>query len=156
VPDRLGKIFGRADVTAALNYCFGRSAEDVAEYLEENFTLAAARVEATLADGDKPVEAETSETNEQPDVDTNTAQSEPQEGDEEPEVEMGSGEENPDSSVEPSPEPTKVRTTPRPAKPSIMERFARANGFKKDGEDRIFHYDVTWIARANVKVFTLL
>jgi hypothetical protein len=39
VPEKLGKLFNNSEITAALNYCFGRSPEDVTEYLEENFKL---------------------------------------------------------------------------------------------------------------------
>ena len=35
----------------------------------------------------------------------------------------------------------------RAAKPPIMERFARAHGFRKDGEDRFFHPDGSWITK---------
>ena len=51
VPERLGKVFGRSDVTAALNYCFGRSADDVTEYVEENFKLAP-RIAPTISESD--------------------------------------------------------------------------------------------------------
>src|SRR5258706_305113 len=32
-------------------------------------------------------------------------------------------------------------------KPSIMERFASAHGFKKDGDGRFFHSNGEWIAK---------
>jgi hypothetical protein len=41
VPDRLGRFFDRPEITAALNYCFGRSPAEVEEYLQANFDLAA-------------------------------------------------------------------------------------------------------------------
>jgi superfamily II DNA/RNA helicase len=42
---------GRPDVTAALNYCLGRSADDVTEYVEENFKLAP-RIAPTISEPD--------------------------------------------------------------------------------------------------------
>jgi hypothetical protein len=39
VPDVLGKFFNNTNITAALNYCYSRSPQDVTEYLEENFDL---------------------------------------------------------------------------------------------------------------------
>ena len=33
------------------------------------------------------------------------------------------------------------------AKPSIIDRFARAQGFLRDGDDRFYHPDGAWIAR---------
>ena len=38
---------------------------------------------------------------------------------------------------------------PTPSKPTIIERFARFHGFQKDGEDRFFHADGSWIGKAN-------
>ncbi len=40
VPERLGKIFDRSDISSALSYCYGRSPSDVTEYMKENFFLA--------------------------------------------------------------------------------------------------------------------
>src|SRR5690606_4234823 len=39
VPEEIGRAFNRADIKAALDYSFGRPAEDVSAYLEENFKL---------------------------------------------------------------------------------------------------------------------
>ena len=36
-----------------------------------------------------------------------------------------------------------------PAKPSIMERFAKTQGFRKDGQERFFHQNGSWIARTH-------
>jgi hypothetical protein len=156
VPDRLGKIFGRSDVTAALNYCFGRSSEDVAEYMEENFALVAAKSELLPPESDHPVETENNGASE-------NAESGGEDDAVEVSIETGDGPE-PAAEVEAETgvdeddlampiEPPKVRPSPKPAKPGIMERFARAHGFKKDGEDRFYHSDGTWIARANGDVF---
>lgn len=41
------------------------------------------------------------------------------------------------------------RPDPKPAKLSIMERFARAQGFRKDGDERFFHENGSWICRAH-------
>ena len=47
---------------------------------------------------------------------------------------------------EPEPRP---RPAPKPAKPSIIERFAKAQGFRKESGERFFHADGSWIGRAN-------
>jgi hypothetical protein len=39
VPEGIGKVFDRSDIQAALSYCFGRSKDDVIEYMQENFQL---------------------------------------------------------------------------------------------------------------------
>ena len=36
---------------------------------------------------------------------------------------------------------------PAASKPSIIDRFVRAQGFLKDGDDRFYHPDGAWIAR---------
>jgi hypothetical protein len=41
-----------------------------------------------------------------------------------------------------------VRRLYKPQKPSIIERFAEAQGFKKDNDERFFHDDGSWIGRA--------
>jgi hypothetical protein len=46
----------------------------------------------------------------------------------------------------PGPRP---RPAPKPAKPSIMERFAKAQGFSRDGEARFFHENGSWIGKTN-------
>jgi hypothetical protein len=43
--------------------------------------------------------------------------------------------------------PPKTRHPVKPARPGIMERFAHAQGFRKDGEDRFFHSDGSWISK---------
>ena len=44
---------------------------------------------------------------------------------------------------------TRPRAAPKPPRPSVMARFAAAQGYKADGEDRFFHADGSWIGRAN-------
>jgi hypothetical protein len=161
VPERLGKVFGRPEVTAALNYCFGRSVYDVTEYLEENFKLAP-RPTTASSESDAQVPE---------DQRTPAAEAVPAGNGTPPEEESGDGG-NPEATVPPEPtdieaEPTddpdgaqadldgmdvvpaKGRAPPKPAKPSIIERFARSQGFQKDGEDRFSHADGSWIAKAN-------
>src|SRR5262249_54978438 len=41
----------------------------------------------------------------------------------------------------------------KPTKPSIIERLARIQGFQKDGEDRFFHTDGSWIAKVTGQQF---
>jgi hypothetical protein len=42
VPEEIGKAFARQDIKAALDDSFERAAQDIREYLEENFKLSAA------------------------------------------------------------------------------------------------------------------
>src|SRR3546814_7734420 len=41
------------------------------------------------------------------------------------------------------------RAAARPLRPSIMARFALAQGYKADGDDRFFHSDGSWIGRTS-------
>jgi len=45
------------------------------------------------------------------------------------------------------------RPAPKPAKSSIIERFAKTQGFRKDSDNRFFHEDGSWIGRTNCSGF---
>ena len=140
-------------------YSFERPAKDVREYVEENFKLAASNTvpeETSIA-----AESQQKEENEArgPTADT--------ESDEERVMSYGSEHEGavvPDrvdtQDVDP-PEPAdeqetdvdggrrRTRTRPKPSRPEIMERYAKSQGFGRDGNDRFFGPDGSWIARTN-------
>ena len=163
VPEEIGKTFARPDIKAALDYSFERPPQDVREYLEANFSLAAvAPAPDELPDIADGVEAEVSpeETTVAPEPADDRADEpiRPQ-GDEFDQAEPGSTDatDEPDDEGDgdqplidgvdtPDPRP---RPTPKPPKPNIMERFAKAQGFRKDGEERFFHESGSWICRAN-------
>ncbi len=153
VPDRLGRAFGRQDIGAAMNYCFDRSPEDVAEYLEENFKLAQREAHTpppavTSPERQNEVEASAAET-----VDRLSVGASGMDSDDELTAVVATPEPEPDLGKDPEgldEVPTsKDRPRSHPAKPTIIERFARAQGFQKDGEDRFFHADGGWIGKAN-------
>ena len=163
VPDKLGKLFVRADVAAALNYCYGRSHEEVTDYFEENFKLTSrdavapaivenphpARDDTTPAPSDSTSVAD--ETPMSPPADLSSEVSTTVLSDEPHEVsELNNGvEEELPELEELDPEPQKVIVPPKPAKPSIIERFAKSQGFQMDGQDRFFHTDGSWIAKTS-------
>lgn len=163
VPDKLGKVFVRADVAAALNYCFGRSPEEVTDYFEENFKLAAraalapAFVEdapsahdvtksAQAASPPTPDETPMSPHAYESSEDSGTVSRDQPDEESEPSNDI---EEDPQELEEIGPELQKVIVQPKPAKPSIIERFARSQGFQFDGQDRFFHADGSWIAKTS-------
>ncbi len=161
VPEEIGKAFGRADIKAALDYSFERSAQDVQDYLEENFELCPAR--AVPEEASDEAEPHPTEDHDEPEPTADAgADQEPDEPDgtdiegvvepEEDETEdAGSAEtdadQEPDDVIET--EPPRPRPLPKPAKPDIIERYAKSQGFRKDSDDRFFHEDGSWIARAN-------
>lgn len=149
VPDRLGKAFGRQDIAAAMNYCIDRLPEDITEYLEENFKLEQrdARSPSVAASPDEEKGREASA----PVTDDGLSEGAP---DDQlpplvvtPEAESGPSEDPEELNGVEIPV-TKDRPRAHPAKPSMMERFALAQGFQKDGADRFFHADGGWIGKA--------
>ena len=161
VPEEIGKAFGRADIKAALDYSFERSAQDVRDYLEENFKLCPASALAEEASDE--AEPHPTEDHDEPESTAGAgADQEPGgpdgtdvEGVVEPEEDETEGAGAPETDAEQEPddvietEPQRPRPSPKPAKPDIIERYAKSQGFRKDSDDRFFHEDGSWIARAN-------
>jgi len=161
VPEEIGKAFGRAEIKAALDYSFERSAQDVRDYLEENFKLCPASALPEEAPDD--AEPHPTEDHDEPqsiagagaDQETGRSDGTDVEGVVEPEEdeteEAGAAEtdaeQEPDDVIET--EPPRSRPSPKPTKPDIIERFAKSQGFRKDSDDRFFSEDGSWIARAN-------
>ncbi|HEY9724397.1 MAG TPA: hypothetical protein V6D47_20510, partial [Oscillatoriaceae cyanobacterium] len=158
VPEEIGRSLS-TDIRAALAYAFERSPEDIKEYLEENFTLGPEgqavvpvvepRSEPTPIDDDladepsedahedvAPAGAADDLHLSEDDEPTPPSESEPQAA-------------VPDPGLIDSEVATKPRPAPKPPRPSVMVRFALAQGYKADGEDRFFHADGSWIGRAN-------
>jgi hypothetical protein len=159
VPEEIGKAFGRADIKAALDYSFERSAKDVREYLEENFQLAACaslpgeeRItlrENSAKEPDSPDESESEPRDRAASVEETGEQSE--EGltaDTGQEEAPSDEQEQPTTDSEANASEPRQRPAAKVAKPSLIERFAKAQGFRKDGDERFFHEDGSWIGRA--------
>jgi hypothetical protein len=162
VPERLGKVFGRPDVTAALNYCFGRSADEVTEYVEENFKLAP-RTAPTNSEPDTTLMGvpPTQHLGEEPRSNDVLPPSNPADGVVTPAADEAEATTAPEPELADQPDehqgeldgmdsgPPKERPAPRPAKPSIIERFARSLGYQKESDERFFHADGSWIGKAH-------
>ena len=149
VPEEIGKTFGRADIKAALDYSFERFAQDVRDYLEENFKLCPASAQPEEA-SDEAEPHPTEDHDESEPAARAGADEEPGEPDgpgvegavklEEDETE-GAGaaeadtEQETDDGVEI--EPPRQRPSPKPTKPDIIERYAKSQGIPK-GQRRSF------------------
>ena len=142
------KPLAAADIKAALDYGFERSPNDVREYLEENFKLAPPGGISELASEGTQVE---------PGERSATPTMEPVAGSHL----LASGLTDTESERETSRawmSPTKQQ---RPWMPSTteapqakhIERFAKAQGFRKDGDERYFHDDGSWLGRARGNSF---
>ncbi len=156
VPEEIGKSLS-ADIRAALAYAFERSADDIRDYLEENFTLgpeqvvAATVVEAQpsvvrsddhgIGEADEDAHGDVAPVDRDdpdlPEADAPAVQ-DPEPPAKEPERELIETE-----------TATRPRPAPRPSRPSVMARFVLGQGYKADGEDRFFHADGSWIGRGN-------
>lgn len=163
VPEEIGKSLS-SDIQAALAYAFERSPEDIQAYLEENFSLGPDRVEQLVvgeerhdqadehgqhADAeDRPLspspELSKPDNIETDDVMLDEAVEEPTTAPAHPDQPV-----DPNRELLPSDVLAKPRPAPRPARPSVIARFAYAKGYKADGDDRFFHSDGSWIGRAN-------
>ena len=158
VPEEIGRNLS-ADIRAALAYAFERSPEDIKEYLEENFTLGpehivVAPVAQPVAEPDDDDGAdgvvEGAHSDADP-IDTEDLHSEEDEPATLPTAAPSTGE--PDRELIETEVATRPRAAPKPPRPSVMARFALAQGYKTDGEDRFFHADGSWIGRANATRF---
>ena len=121
VPEEIGRIFAQPSIQASLYYSFERSAPDVQAYLEANFSLSTA--------ADLPAKGNTQGTKGKPDPKGETVPTEsggrkpekpPDESKGEPIIDDGRN---------------LRHHRVKPHKESIMERFAKAQGFQKDCEE---------------------
>jgi len=159
IAQELGRVFDRSEVVDAIKLCYDRSLEFVMEYLEENFRLSEevqelesetdqglGEREASQSPGDTGVDGQLAE----PDQDEATEQNSEGLSPESQEALAEAADEEPDTQDDVSDEPTTTRThQPKPPKLSLIERFASARGFSKDGEDRYYHSDGRSISKAN-------
>lgn len=157
VPEEIGRSLS-ADIRAALAYAFERSPEDIREYLEENFTLgpeqmvsapiAEAQPDAVPGDDDESDETAEGAGDDAEPVDADDLHLAEED---EPATlpEPAPPTEEPDRELIETEVATRPRAAPKPPRPSVMARFALAQGYKVDGEDRFFHADGSWIGRGN-------
>jgi hypothetical protein len=147
VPEEIAKAFDRPDIKAALDYSFERSADDIREYLEANFNLRPVSEVPHTAAPEAVSPAIQVGVQEEPNG--------PQNGDEPPSIEAPPDDTEHDGEIEvQEPQfqtvtaaPPRPRPAPHPAQPSVIELFAKAQGFRKDGSDHFYHSDGSSIAR---------
>ena len=171
VSQELDRSFRRTDIADAIKLCFDRSPEFITEYMEENFTLVPredmvamesvedldGEAELTSDDADRQeadtnidlgVEDAIDDTNaSNPDHDLEIDQStDSEEINGQGDVQNEEEDQTPDLVLKP-------QHASKPAKPSVIERFALKQGFKKDTDSRYFHKDGRWIGKANGSSF---
>lgn len=165
VPEEIGKSFGRADIKAALDYSFDRSPSEVRQYLEENFRLVPAEALGTVED---PAEQNQENKSTIPSLDTDTegpSDESTTDGPDSESPEVGQpdiGDDQLDDQQDNSDQDSegddygqrpRKRTRSAPPPPSIIERFARAQGFGGANGERYSHKNGYWIGRTGDGVF---
>jgi len=157
VAQELGRVFGRIEIIDAIKLCYERSSEFITEYLEENFKLnsaeivenaakeASAKFQATGAGAS----SEGAGKNDEKQESTPEASKEPTvEADDVPGEDEDFVEEHPEEHDEGDSDKPR-RKQIKPPKASLIERFAKMKGYSKDGDDRYFRSDGSFIAKAN-------
>jgi len=158
IPEEIGKYFSTPDITDALNHCYERPIDYITEYLEENFHLVPISVDWSEnekypesrpdQDFDQDTSSDIGITEDLMDK-THGPFQEP--SDEIPEPATSDPSKPDETEIPPSlpPEPK----PPKPPTISLIERFAKSNGFRKDSEDRFFHANGSWISKTTRDTF---
>ncbi|HNQ78440.1 MAG TPA: ATP-binding protein [Acidobacteriota bacterium] len=144
VPEEIGKVFDRYDIKAALHYSFERRPEEIREYMKANFSLVSTE-EAALSAVKPPVAIEDS-SNPVEEIPARIAPEQNGVQQEEEEIIEESVNQS-DFDDEGAP---KHKKKPRF---SMIEIFAKLNGFKNDGGDRYFHPDGDWLGKVSGSLF---
>lgn len=148
VAAELGRAFGRPDIADAIKICFERPATFISEYMEQYFSLADPELEL---ESDEPQTPESADAEDEAGGD---APHDPPATDEAEVVNPATVAGSDVSHTEEEEElPPRERPQPKPPKPSLIERYARAKGFRPDGHGRYYHADGRSIVRLSGDVF---
>lgn len=163
VPEELAKAFHRADVRALLDYSFERNPDDVLDYIRENFQLVDS--EEPLSEGDTEAlltrRAETLQAVEAVDcprplpraVTSNNELSPSPDPDETRVEDEPSDAEAPATRVK-SDHRAPSQPAVEPKQPSLIERFAKARGFRPRGDGSFLHPEGNSLRREPGTLFT--
>jgi hypothetical protein len=154
IAQELGRAFGRIEIIDAIKLCYERSSEFISEYLDENFKLVPSGMpelaEEIVTKSAGPDAESSSDDVRIPDQSEDSRVDTSQASSNEP-SELGE-EEVPEESIEDALEDETItprRKHVRSPKPSLIERFATVKGYMKDGDERFFRADGSFIVKAN-------
>ena len=146
----IGRVFDNQEITDAILYCFNRALKDVLEYLEENFTLVpeeqVSPIRTTSKQADKSEVRDNDEATPTSQTDSDAMQPANEEG-----GDSAFHHRNGDKSEKDGREEkltTVHRKQVKPAKPSLMERFAKLKGYTQEGPNLFFHDDGSKIKKS--------
>jgi len=169
VAQELGRVFNKQDIADAIKLCYDRSPEFVLEYLEENFTLVPEEQVGPIGDTrkqtdegeeqDEPIKDDEPTSADQTDDDAtrptggddNDTEFDDESDDDEfyEDDEFDEDQDEDERDEEDEPQPTRRKPVKSPT-PSLMERYAKANGYTKDGTGRFYHdADGSWIEKVS-------
>jgi hypothetical protein len=180
VAQELGRVFNKQEIADAIKLCYDRTPEFVLEYLEENFNLMPEAQIDTIGgeacksrsddNGQKDVTAQDNQARAQ--ITTHNEPQQTEEGGAIANEEKGNtgveNEQSEDADVNATSESGELgengedgesaaaprRHHPRPARPSLIERFAAANGYARDNsEGRFYHKNGGWLERVSGNSF---
>lgn len=167
VAQELGRAFIRPDISDALKFCFDRPPAFVTDYMEENFRLGPPPDAQSSSEERDPAEDspssgagaertggtddEADEDHEARGADDSDLHDAEQDASHEPEDDEA---QDPSDDHEGKHEqPRRQRGPSKPAKPSLIERFATSRGFRFNGDGRYHHPDGGWIAKSEGAAF---
>lgn len=163
VARELARPFDDSDVEDAIKFCVDRSDDQVTEYLEQNFTLAATATR-TSSEPKSPTDLTDEKTVAVDETDEEAAGSQSETAPDASESkDVPASEELAESTNEaetihdpkpPEPAPVPRQTPIRPRQLPLIERFAQLSGFKKDvSQDRFYHTDGRWLQKESGMTF---
>ena len=143
VPQEIARAFNRNDITDATKLCYERPPEFINEYLEDNFNLAPPQEKDYL---DAPANSEKNPDIDEADVLDEQAPDDRDTNYDEPEVDPPTADDDNSEDDTPTPRPARPARTPQP---TIIERFARTQGFFMNGSEKFYHEDGSSLERTH-------
>jgi hypothetical protein len=148
LPEHLGRAMPTESLREALFYCYDRPVQDVVHYMEENFDLTEEHAPSSAEKNPQPLNGNAGTPDpppaDQPDPPP-TEELQPPSEDPSEDPPEAPPEPDPDTAGEPEHDPAPAKRR-KPSGPGLMEQFALARGFHRDGEAFV-HPDGSRIVR---------
>ena len=154
VPQEIARAFNRQEITDAIKLCYERSSEFISEYLEENFNLVPVEdVELVQPVVEPIIGNEESSAHKHPPFTKDGVDRSNTDTSESTVTDEGVEEELPLREAEGETSSTWTRRQTKLPQPSVIERFALAQGYSMDGTGKFYHANGSWLDRTRGNVF---